>query len=48
MGLFKNMKDAMGQAGPAMQQARQQGGMGNVAQQMGDRDSILTALTPGV
>jgi hypothetical protein len=40
MGLFKDMKDAMGQAGGAMQQAQQQGGMGNVAQQMGDRDSI--------
>jgi hypothetical protein len=40
MGLFKNMKDAMGQAGPAMQQAQQQGGFGNVGQQLADRDSI--------
>jgi hypothetical protein len=44
MGLFKNMKDAMGTANEAMagsQQMQQQyGGMGGVAQQAAARDSL--------
>ncbi len=43
MGLFKNMKGAMGAAGEAMTQAQQQyGGMGGggVAQMAADRDSL--------
>ena len=38
MGLFKNMKDAMGQAGGAG--AGMGAGMGGVGQQMADRDSL--------
>jgi hypothetical protein len=46
MGLFKNMKGAMGAAGQAMEQAQQQqqqhggGGGGGGAQQFADRDSL--------
>ena len=45
MGLFKNMKDAMGQAGQAMDAAKQQGGgmmggMGGMGQAVADRDAI--------
>jgi hypothetical protein len=50
MGLFKDMKGAMGAAGQAMDQAQQyqqqqgggmgMGGMGNVGQQFADRDSL--------
>jgi hypothetical protein len=48
LGLFKNMKDAMGQAGDAMKNAeamQQQaggmgGGMGGVGQAVADRDSL--------
>ena len=47
MGLFKNMKGAMGQAGQAMDAAKQyqqQGGggtgMGNMGQAVADRDSL--------
>jgi hypothetical protein len=45
VGLFKNMKDAMGQAGPAMQQAQEMQnkygtGMGAVAPAVADRDSL--------
>jgi hypothetical protein len=44
MGMFKNMKGAMGAAEAAMGQAQQSGGMGggmgNVGQQFADRDSL--------
>ena len=45
MGMFKNMKDAMGSAGQAMQnapgmQAYGGGGVGNLGQQVADRDAI--------
>jgi hypothetical protein len=44
MGMFKNMKGAMGAAEAAMGQAQQfggmGGGMGNVGQQFADRDSL--------
>ena len=46
MGMFKNMKDAMGAANEAMSNAQQMqgqyggGGMPNVAQQMAARDSL--------
>jgi hypothetical protein len=45
MGMFKNMKDAMGAANEAMQnapgmQAYGGGGMGNLGQQAADRDAM--------
>jgi hypothetical protein len=44
MGMFKNMKDAMGAANEAMagaqQMQQQHGGMGGVAQQAAARDSL--------
>ena len=45
MGFLDKMKGAMGQAGEAMETAKQQGGgmmggMGNVGQQAADRDSL--------
>jgi hypothetical protein len=46
MGMFKNMKDAMGSANEAMQnapgmQAYGGGGLGNLGQQAADRDSMM-------
>jgi hypothetical protein len=43
VGLFKNMKDAMGQANEAMANSQAAGGMqgmGDVGQQVADRDSL--------
>jgi len=44
MGFLKNMKDAMGQAGQAMDAAKEQqkqgGAMGGLGQQVADRDSL--------
>ena len=44
MGFLKNMKDAMGQAGQAMDSAKEQqkqgGAMGGLGQQVADRDSL--------